>query len=174
MERKKTCYPCHIWGIEDAEEAGKARKTELVRDYGQDIWLEDGTLLNYVNSWEDDGRYLLRCRECGGLMLKQHVVDPAPYFDDPDLEYFDWIPVATEEEGGLLNILLGEHEMDDYPFRHLRSCDGLVFWSEGKEPVPAAPEELKAKIREKYAALKPKQKKLLEKLMDKAGKNAGE
>jgi len=165
-------YPCHLYGIPDAEEAFRADESEKIRDYGECVTLEDDSVLhmNYPALLDEGGRYLLRCKVCGGLMLVQHAMDECPYQDDPDLYYSDRIPVASVEEADLLNILWDEEELKQYPFRCLRRDDMQKSWKEGKEPVPYAPEELKEKIREKYSGLSKKHRAMLEKLIAEAGK----
>ena len=65
---------------------------------------------------------------------------------------------------------MDENELKEYPFRHLRRDDFRLLWMEGEEPRPYDPEELRKRIREKYAGLKKEQKELLEKLIREAGK----
>ncbi len=115
----------------------------------------------------------MRCNVCGGLMLTQLSFEECPYWDDPDLYYRDYIPVASVEEADLLNILRNEKELKDYPARHLRRDDLRYLWTDQKEPVPNDPEELKKKIRIKYRRLSPKHREMLEKMMEEAGKGEG-
>lgn len=165
-------YPCHLYGIQDAKKAYEAVDAAWIKGYGERLALEDGTVLHeYYPDWHDEGgRDLTRCNVCGGLMLTQYSMAECPYWDDPDLYFRDCIPVATVEEADLLNILWDEKELKENACRHLQRSDMSRLWTEGKDPVPNDPEELKEKIREKYAGLKPEQKVLLEKLMAEAGK----
>ena len=77
------------------------------------------------------------------------------FSDSPDGYYKDWIPVASEEEADLLNILLGAMEMENVPCRHIRRNNGEVFWTNDKEPEPYDPEDLIRAIREKYSDADP-------------------
>ena len=173
MNRKKGkgCFPCHIWGIEDAVKAKDAFRGTAIRIYGDETELEDGTVLHMNYMWDDGSRRLLRCSQCGGLVIRQRSEFHGGLDDDAD--YLDWIPVASEEEADLLNILWGPLELEGYPFRLLRANDYRYFWTEAGEPVPYDPEELKEKIREKYSGLKPEQKEMLENLIRKAGNTGG-
>ena len=165
-------YPCHLYGIEDAKEAYEAIDAERIRNYGECVSLEDGTLLhhNFPSSHDEGGRYLTRCNVCGGLMLVQSSSEDCPYWDDPDLFYRDCIPVATIEEADLLNILWDETELKEKSCRHLQRDDMRKLWTEGKDPVPYNPDELKEKIREKYSLLSKIKKEMLEKLIGEVGK----
>lgn len=172
--KKHPPFLCHLYGIRDAEEAFKAIENECIKEYGRELCLEDGTLLhdNIPKCHDEGGRYLVRCEVCGALTLLQWSKYECPYWDEPDEYYRDHIPVASREEADLLNILWDEKEPEEYPFRILRRDDMSKFWTDGKEPVPYDPDELRTKIRQKYAGLKPGQKKMLEKLIGEAGKTA--
>ena len=148
-------FPCHLYGIRDAKEAYKAIEVERVKDYGPDLSLDDSFVLhrNYPDHHDEGGRCLLRCNTCGALMLTQHSMEDCPYWDEPDLYFSDRLPVASVEEAELLNILWDEEELKKYPFRYLRRDDFRYLWTEGNEPVPYDTEELKKKIRGKYAGL---------------------
>ena len=168
----KTRFPCHIYGMADAGEAHRAFRGELVREYGDNVALEDGTVLHWNYEWDDGSRDLVRCGECGGLLIRQSS-EYHSFSDDPDGYYRDWIPAASVEEADLMNLLLGALEMEQVPCRHLRSNDFSWFWTQDPEPEANAPDELRRKIREQYAGLSPAQRKMLEKLIRQAGKQDG-
>ena len=161
-------FPCHIYENSDAQAIYDSWQAELVRDYGEVTALADGTVLHDNNSWDEGGRKLLRCKECGALILRQYSVYNDMY-DGPDGYYRDWIPVASMEEGDLLNILWGPMELEQYPYRHFRGNNRRFFWTEGNEPKPYDPEKLRKKIREEYSGLDAEKKQLLEKLISGAG-----
>ena len=147
-------YPCHICEAQDAGKAYREMKTDTVRNYSECVCLEDGKILHWNYTWDDGRRILQRCRECGGLLLRQSSAYHS-FSDSPDGYYSDWIPVRDAEEAELLNILMDETEFEHYPFHHLR-CNNLnYFMTEGEDPVPDEPEELKRKIREKYSGADP-------------------
>ena len=141
---------------DSARPAEDSFKTEFIKDYGDTVCLPDGTKLhdnidgeynNYIDPF--GGRTLVRCSQCGALMLRQSTCDPNPF---DGFEYLDdWIPVASETEADLLNILLSGQEFTAYPFRHYRRVDRRGGWTEGEAPRPGDPEELIRLIREKYA-----------------------
>ena len=70
--------------------------------------------------------------------------------DSPDGYYEDWIPVASVEEGNLLNILLDVGGLEDYPCRHFRGNNHQYFWTQGPEPTPRDTAELQKQILQKY------------------------
>ena len=166
IERKGPRFPCHIYEIADAKEAYKSFRGDLVREYGEYVSLDDGTILHDNYMWDDGGRYLVRCEECGGLMIMQSS-EYHSFSDGPDGYYRDWIPVASVEEGDLLNILFGAMEMENVPCRHIRGNNGDIFWTDGKEPEARDTEDLILEIREEYPDADPE---LLNKLIRDAGK----
>lgn len=174
--KKNPPYLCHLYGIRDAEEAYEAIDVKCIREYGECLRLEDGTALhrNYPDCHDEGERFLVRCKVCGALTLVQWSMRECPYWDEPDEYYHDRIPVASMEEADLLNILWDEKELKEYPFRHFRRDDMRKLWTDGKEPVPYDPEELREKIREKYAGLTMREKGMLENMIRAAGKSGEE
>ena len=167
-------FPCHVWEMEDAEKAGCDLKLDTIKSYGSSLDLADGTKLhdNYDPNDSYGTRRLHRCTKCGGLVIEQVTMD-AYDFDEPDIDRY-YIPVQSVQEADLLNIL--KDNVMDTPFRTLYcyTCRSFSFkWLKGEDPVPYDIEELKRKIREKYAGLTPAQKELLEKKMAEAGKEEG-
>ena len=148
-ERKASRFPCHIYDIADAKEAHNSFRGELVKEYGDNVSLKNGKVLHWNYMWDDGSRSLVRCRDCGGLLIKQDS-EIHSFTDAPDGFFQDWIPVASEEEADLLNILLTNLEMESVPCRHLRGNNRYFFWTKNKEPEPHDPEELIRRIREKY------------------------
>lgn len=150
---KKDCfrYPCHIYDAEDVNYIRMSDQVNVIKGYGERTNLPDGNMLhkNYSDRYLADGRrYFVRCRECGGLFLMQETIDwDVP--EGPD-RLNTWIPVATEEEANLLNILLSAEEFENYPFRHLKELNHICSWKGEGIPHPNDPEELRDKIRQRY------------------------
>nr|MCR4876205.1 hypothetical protein [Clostridiales bacterium] len=167
-ERKTPCYPCHIYEMADAKEAYESFEAERIKEYGDDVSLEDGTVLHQNYMWDDGGRTLVRCKKCGGLLIVQSSLYES-FSDSPDGRYTDWIPAASEEEADLLNILYGARDMEDFPCRHLRRNNHDLFWTDGREPEACDPEDLIRAIREEYSGADPEQ---MEKLIRGARKGA--
>lgn len=145
-------------------------ETQKIKAYGKQVCLEDGTVLHENYSDEDrlDGRRtLVRCTECGALMICQYTCE-YDFYDGPD-SLSSYIPVASEEEADLMNILLDETEMFRYPYRHLSRHNWNYGWSKAPEPRPNDPEELRKAIRDKYAHVN---QELLEKIIQEAGQAA--
>ena len=163
---KKGMYPCHVWGMENAGEAYEALRGELVKDYGEETCLGDGTVLHDNYMWDEGGRCLVRCKECGGLVLRQASEYHSFSDDDGDGYYRDWVPVSSVEEADLLNLLWDVLEMENHPFRGLRKNNSRLSWTGGEEPRPYDPEELKRMIRAKYSEVN---REALEEKMGKVG-----
>ena len=141
---------CHIYDIDDAEEAHKQLDTEFVKGYGDETRLPDGTLLHYNSVWDDGYRVLLRCKHCGGMFLLQVSTYTSMSDEGHDGHYTDYLPVWSEEEADLLNTLLGPGEFEDHPFRHLRDTNHKYCWYGKEQPHPMDIEELKRAIALKY------------------------
>ena len=82
---------CHIYDISNAAEAGKDLETESVKGYGPSTDYH-GVEVHSNHGSEGGGRYLVRCKKCGALLLAQHswyeAINP-----DNDGSFYDWIPV---------------------------------------------------------------------------------
>ena len=154
FERNETRFPCHIYEIADAKEAYDSFRGELIKEYGDDVTLDDGTVLHGNYMWDDGSRSLVRCKKCGGLLIMQSS-EYHSFSDSPDGYYKDWIPVASEEEADLLNVLLGAMEMENVPCRHIRRNNGDVFWTGDKEPEAYDPDELVQAIKKAYPDVDP-------------------
>jgi len=148
-ERNEARFPCHIYEIADAVEAYASFRGELIKEYGDNVTLSDGTVLHWNYMWDDGSRYLVRCKKCGGLLIMQSS-EYHSFSDSPDGYYKDWIPAASVKEADLLNILLGAMEMENVPCRHIRRNNDDVFWTEGKEPEAYDPDELAQAIKKTY------------------------
>ena len=148
-ERNESRFPCHVYEIADAKEAYDSFRGELIKEYGDDVTLDDGTVLHGNYRWDDGGRSLVRCKKCGGLLIMQSS-EYHSYSDSPDGYYKDLIPAASVAEADLLNILLGAAEMENVPCRHIRGNNGDVFWTGDKEPEAYDPDELVQAIKKAY------------------------
>ena len=149
FERNEARFPCHIYEIADAKEAYDSFRGELIKEYGDDVTLDDGTVLHWNYMWDDGSRYLVRCKKCGGLLIMQSS-EYHSFSDSPDGYYKDLIPAASVEEADLLNILLGTAEMENVPCRHIHGNNGDVFWPGDKEPEAYDPDELAQAIKKTY------------------------
>ena len=112
--RKEPRFPCHIYEIADAKEVYDSFRGELVKEYGDNVTLDDGTVLHENYMWDDGRRSLVRCKECGGLVIVQSS-EYHSFLDSPDGYYRDWIPAASEEEADLLSILFDATELEVFP-----------------------------------------------------------
>ena len=142
-------YPYHVADKPDGSAEGTVIQEEIIKDYGEKTELPDGTVLHGNHGPYEGGRQLVRCRDCGGLFLKQSTDYMDIYYDGPEMTR-DWIPVASETEANLLNILLNDDEFENYPVRHLRSYNSTYLWAGEDEPKASDAEDLKVQIRKKY------------------------
>ena len=144
----KGAHICHIYDIEDAEEAGHDLDTELIKNYGPSTTYRG---IELHKNCEDDegGRSLVRCRKCGALLLSQFswLGDKEA---EPDEYACDWIPVWSEREADLLNIFMEEDDFLVFPFKHLSSYQGKYSWLEEDKPRPMDLPELCVAISMKY------------------------
>lgn len=170
-DRIRPRFLCHIYDMDEACEIRKSFRSKKIKEYGDCVRLPDGTKLH--DNLDTRGytapqgnRELVRCNKCGALLLIQNTCDPNIYEGFEFLH--DWIPVASEEEANLLNILLTGPEFTEYPFCHIQATGYYgCSWTDGEEPSPNDPEKLKDRIREKYADVNREE---LEKLISEAGK----
>ena len=148
----KNRYPCHVYQRSGDD---KSVSIELwhIKKYGSEVYLDNGEILhdNYMDFLADNGkRDLGRCPVCGALMIVQQQFCGGTFVMDGSFYLYDIIPVQSEEEADLLNILLDGDEFCEYPVRHIRARDFYKWWVGEGEPRPNDPEELKEKIRNKY------------------------
>ena len=57
-ERNESRFPCHVYEIADAKEAYDSFRGELIKEYGDDVTLNDGTVLHGNYMWDDGSRYI--------------------------------------------------------------------------------------------------------------------
>ena len=158
---------CCIYDLE-AEQLSRNLQLQEIKSYGDSVTLEDGTVLRKEEQnpdvfTETNKRTLCRCQKCGALFLKDYHYESDMY-DSWSSETL--YPVASEEEADLINILMGGKEAGIPDFRRIDRSGWSYNWIGEEEPRPLDPEELKAMIRRKYAAVNSE---LLEDLLRKAG-----
>lgn len=88
--------------------------TEIIEEYG------DRFELNWLHTWDEGGRKLLKCKRCGGFILCQFSELHSMEDDDYFLDYF---PVSSPEEARNLNAKYDGYAIEsDFPDRWL-ICD---------------------------------------------------
>lgn len=85
---------CIGFRMDDAVKAYRHMDVEVVEEYG------DKSGLHWLHTWDDGGRKLLRCRNCGGYILCQVSELKGIEFDD---YYADFFPVSGPAEARNLN-----------------------------------------------------------------------
>lgn len=140
----KTDRLCHIYGIGDPEEAAASLEIEGIKGYGEETWIrgEHNIFLHDNYAWDYGSRSLFRCRKCGGMFLSEHSGFTAMNPDN-DGHYSDMIPVWSEEEADLLNIVLGPSGLEHLPVRHLCENNRRYCWVGDETPAPPDIEALR-------------------------------
>ena len=127
-------FPCDNDNIADGKEARKNLKIKYIRKYDTSKLKIDTDKLykcmKLLYSAPMVDRELVRCKECGALMIYQCICDPNIYDGFEYLE--DWIPVHSEEEADRLNESLDPTDFPVYPVRHLQAIDRVLRWSSGE------------------------------------------
>ena len=87
-----------------------AEAFEHFRGMLEELW-DYGDMCNghCLHTWDDGGRKLYRCRNCGGLILVQESEYHGEEYND---YYTDYIPVDTVQEAEQLNERYGGFEME--------------------------------------------------------------
>ena len=106
--------PCIGFYMDDAFEAYKHMETEVVEEYG------DRVGPNWLHTWDEGGRRLLRCKKCGGFILYQF----SELLSMEDDDYFsDYFPVSGPDEAKMLNEKYDGYAIEaEFPERWL-ICD---------------------------------------------------
>ena len=126
-EEKKIQEPtvklCVAFEMDNAEEAWDHLSFEIVEEYGDTKYGHD------LYTWDRGDRTLLRCRTCGGFVLRQSSVYES--FDDgEDDHYDDYFPVSGPEEADALNRKYDGFSIErQYPGHWLMRTNGTLSWS---------------------------------------------
>ncbi len=106
---------CIGFYMDDAFEAYKHMETEVVEEYG------DRVGHNWLHTWDEGGRKLLRCKNCGGYILYQF----SELLSMEDDDYFsDYFPLSGPDEANMLNEKYDGYAMDKWKkrYRFLKTC----------------------------------------------------
>ena len=112
---------CIAYNMKDVLEAWKHMKCEVVEDYGRKAYG------HYLFVWDEGGRILLRCKNCGGYVLRQ---DSEFHGMEDDDYYTDFFFVDSPEEADELNRKYSGEEIEfEYSDRFLMYDNGMLKWS---------------------------------------------
>lgn len=121
-------HPCTGFEMDDAKEVLRhfEGNLEVVEDYGSSC---NG---HQLHTWDDGGRVLLRCKACGGYLLRQDSEFHG--FESDDAYYTDYFPVSGPEEAGRLNAELDGWQIERRFGRRYLLQDDLAAprWSDGR------------------------------------------
>ena len=107
-------WPCIGFAMEKPDKAYSHMDTEVVEEYG------DSCGNNWLHTWSEGGRRLLRCKKCGGYILYQLSELHGMEYDD---YYADYFPVSGPEEARELNEKYDGYSIEtEFPRRWL-ICD---------------------------------------------------
>ncbi len=114
---------CRAFRMDDPKEAAKhiEQNWEQIEGYG------DSRYGNELYVWDDGGRSLGRCRECGAFILRQYS---SYHGMESDGHYTDFFPVADAAEADGLNRRYDGYAIErHFPRRYLMETNGNYSWS---------------------------------------------
>lgn len=92
--------------FEEGHEFDKAN-LEFVKNYGSRCGV------HYLHTWDEGGRTLFRCTECGGYVMEQYSE-----IHMPDSTYIDYFPVRDEKHAEEVNEKYNGWTIEsDYPYK---------------------------------------------------------
>ena len=113
---------CIAYKMEDARAAREHMDLRIVRDYG------DSAYGHSLHAWDDGGRRLCECAECGGFVLVQRS-EFHSYTDGGDDYYTDYFFLDRPEEADELNRKYDGFRIErEYGRRFLCSTNGILHW----------------------------------------------
>ena len=116
-------HPCIAFEMSDAREAFDHMSLERVIDYGG---------RGYGHSyfiWDKGGRFLCKCKKCGGYVLVQDD-EYHDFCGGDDGSYADYIPVSSPEEADEINKKYSGWDIEhNFPRRFLMWTNGKLGWS---------------------------------------------
>lgn len=120
---------CLAFQMRDPRDAWKHMKCEIVKNYGEQAC---GHMLH---TWDDGGRYLARCRNCGGYILIQQS-EYHGIGDGDDDYYTDYFPVCGAEDAEKYNRLYDGYTIElSFPKRYLMKTNLKLRWSEQEKNI---------------------------------------
>lgn len=120
---------CLAFQMRDAKEAWKHMEFEIVKNYGDHT---DGHMLH---TWDDGGRYLARCRNCGGYILIQQS-EYHGIGDGHDDYYTDYFPVSGPDDAEKYNRLYDGISIElSFTKRYLMMNNLKLCWSRQEEII---------------------------------------
>ena len=113
-------YPCTAFDIEDAGEAWRHMKHyTIVQNFG-DVYNGKNLFC-----FDEGGRYLARCKKCGGYIL----VQKSEFHGEEDDYYADYFPVSGLEECVELNEKYDGFQIEEsFPRRYLKMTNLRYHW----------------------------------------------
>ena len=113
---------CIGFTMKDVAAAYEHMEFELVEAYG------DSAYGHYLHTWDDGGRSLFRCRNCGGYVLAQKSEYHG--LSDDDSYYRDYFPVDSPQEADELNRKYNGFEIENrFPEKYIMWTNGELSWS---------------------------------------------
>lgn len=99
---KNSIKPCCIFSYENATTAIKHFKYYLVKNLGEEVFNEDGTVKHYTYAWDEGGRKVICCIKCGAIFIHQWT-EFHSFTSQPDSYYENYFLVKDLDEALNLN-----------------------------------------------------------------------
>lgn len=113
---------CLAFEMDDLKKAWEHMRLETVKDYG------DRAYDHNLHTWDDGGRFLAKCKNCGGYVLVQKSEYHSTFGDDA--YYTDYFPVKDAEEADLFNRKYDGFSIEkEFPERYLCRTNLNIHWS---------------------------------------------
>lgn len=123
--------PCCIFSYEDAPTAIKHFKYEVIKDFGEKVYNDDGSIKHYTYMWDEGGRMVIRCKRCGAIFLHQWS-EYHRFTEGADSYYDDYFLVRDLDEAILLNNTFSVFDLET-KFKGSRLWTSEDVWVWNKE-----------------------------------------
>lgn len=77
----------------------KLIKMVIIKRYGDTFYNADKSVKHYLHTWDDGGRYLIQCPQCGAYFL----VQKSEFHSSEDSYYTDWFQVESIQYAEMIN-----------------------------------------------------------------------
>ena len=125
--------PCCIFSHIDASTAISHFGYELIKDLGKTVCNSDGTIKPFIYVWDEGGRKIIRCKNCGAIFLYQWSEFHNNY-GDQDSYYDNFFLVKNLAEAELLNKKYSGFALEtNYKGLTLWNSNDVWYWNKENE-----------------------------------------
>lgn len=118
---------CCIFDHKDAQEAILNFDRKIVKDLGDRVYNNDGSVKHRTHMWSTGGRVVVSCTNCGALFLYQCSEYDGYNSGNPDMDYEDYFLVKSLQEAIELNNKYGVPDLE-FNFKGLRIWNSQDGW----------------------------------------------